>query len=625
MDPSDGTDPKIGDLTQAYLRGSMSRRQLIRRLALLGLSIPTISAILAACGGGSSNTPTSSAATKAPTTSGSTSAGTGSASPAAGGTAGSPAAGGAAPVVRGKAGGTAVAGVYQEPNSLNWTLTGGPISFATMQLYPLFEPLIRYNQKGEMEPALLTEIPTVDNGGISKDGLTYTIKMHPGVTWEDGTPCTVNDFKFTWQFVTDPKNNAVGVSGWSKIKDIQVQNDTTAVITLKELYIPFVSEVIAFNPLLPQHVQGKMTTEEFGRKPVGNGPFKFVEWVPGDHITYQRNDKYWRQDKALLDKLIFKIVPDRNTVIAQAKTGDIDIGVDYTEAQIPEMQNVGTVTLSITPSLIYERYHFTMVTKDDPKKPHPIFGDVNVRKAVAMAIDRQTIIDKILFGKTKIAKNELDNTPWENTSIKLLPFDQAQAKKLLDDAGWKPGSDGIRAKDGVRFSFTHGTTAGNQTRETIQALVQANLKDIGVEMKIANQPASKFFGSFSEGGGWVDRTLDMVGFTNGLPSGDPNLEPFWSTSAIPTKDNPGGLNSSGLSDPKLDQLLSQQSKELDEAKRKEELLQAQQIIHDDIPMVPMYDRVSINSISKRMQGVAPSTFGSISGLVWNTADWSIKS
>ncbi|MFT4038047.1 MAG: peptide ABC transporter substrate-binding protein [Thermomicrobiales bacterium] len=529
-----------------------------------------------------------------------------------------------AAVERGAPGGAVVVGVYQEPNSLNFLLTGGPISFASMQLSPLFEPMIRYDANGEMQARLLTEIPTVENGGVSEDGITHTLHFQPGVTWHDGTPFTANDFKFTWEWIMDPKNQAQATSGWTEIESVEVTDDLTAVVTLKQLYIPWVAETLGWNPLLPQHIQSTMSTEEFGRNPVGNGPFKFVEWVPGDHITYERNENYYRDDKALLDRLIWKIVPDRNTVIAQAKTGDIQIGVDYTEAQIPEMSNVPGVTLEITPSSNYERYHFTMVTHDDASVPHPIFGDKAVRQALTHAIDRQTIIDQVLFGEAKIAKNELDNSPFENTDITPFPYDPELAKQLLDEAGWVPGADGIREKDGKRLSFTHGTTSGNQTRETIQALAQANWKDVGAEMTITNQPASKFFGGFNDGGGWLDRTIDMVGFTNGLASSDPNLRPFWHTESIPTVDEPGGFNHSGLSNPDLDDLLDAQIIELDPAKRTDLLKQAQVIIHEEVPMIPMYDRVVINSIADAVKGVNSSPFGSISGLVWNVEDWSVS-
>jgi len=218
---------------------------------------------------------------------------------------------------RGKQGGTVVIGVYQEPNSLNFLLTGGPISFSSMQLYPMFEPLIRYNAEGTMEPRLLTEIPTVENGGISEDGITYTLHFTPDVIWHDGTPTTANDFKFTWEWIMDPKNQAQATAGWQEIESIEVPDDLTAVVTLNSLYLPFVAEALGWNPILPQHVQSTMSTEEFGRAPVGNGPFKFTEWVPGDHITQERFEDYFRPEKALLDRIIFKVLPDRNTVIAQ--------------------------------------------------------------------------------------------------------------------------------------------------------------------------------------------------------------------------------------------------------------------------------------------------------------------
>lgn len=575
------------ELVRQYKAGQITRRELVRDLMLLGLSGSSIGAVLVGDTVAASQLK-------------------------------------AASPPRPKRGGTVVVGVYQEANSLNWLLTGGPFSFATMELFPMFEPMLRVNTKGELEPALLAEVPTLKNHGISADGLTYTLRLRPGLKWADGHPCTMRDWAFTWKWIMNPKNGAQITSGWNKIASIQVKNDTTAIVKLHELYVPFLADVLPDLPMLPEHVQSTMTTQAFGRKPVGNGPFKFVEWVSGDHITMERNPLYWREPKAWLDRIIFKVVPDRNTVIAQAKTGDIDIGADYTEAQIPEMSTVPSVTLSITHPPIYERYHFTMVTAEDIKKPHPIFGDIRVRKAVTLAIDRQTIINKILFGKTKIAKNELDNTPYENTAITPDPFDPRQAMALLDEAGWKPGPDGMRAKGGVRLSVTHGTTAGNQTRETIQALVQANLKDVGIEMKIANAPASTFFGSFAEGGGAWSRKLDMVGFTDGLQTTDPNIRLDWHSEEIPTKEHPHGNNASGLADPALDKLLDAQLKELDDAKRKELLLKAQKIIHDDYPMVPMYDRSNINTIHKRTHGVHPTDFAGITGVCWNTEQWWVE-
>jgi peptide/nickel transport system substrate-binding protein len=525
----------------------------------------------------------------------------------------------AAPVT--KIGGTVVIGVYQEANSLNWILTGGPISFGTMTLAPMFEPMLRVNARSQPEAALLAEVPTLSNGGISRDGLTYTLRMRPGLEWDDGAVCTIRDWAFTWKWIMNPKSGAQITAGWDKIADVQVKSDVLATVTLKEPYVAFVAETLAAWQLLPEHVQSTVSSEAFGRRPVGNGPFKFVEWVSGDHITMERNPLYWREPKAHLDRIIFKVLPDINSVIAQAKTGDIDIGVSYTEAQIPELSNTQGVQLAISHPAQYERYHFTMVGADDPRIPHPILGDRRVRQALILATDRQTVINTVLYGKTTIAKNELDNTSYENRAIHPLPFSPSDAMKLLEQAGWQLGPDGVRTKNGRRLSLTFSTTAGNQTRETIAAIVQAGWKAVGAEMTIHNEPGSRFFASFADGGAYVSRKYDVVGFTNGLTSIDPNFRPFWHSSQIPTKANPNGLNSSGLADPQLDALLDAQLKELDPGRRRKLLDQAQLLIHNDVPMVPLYDRASINTVNSRLHGVSPINFGGISGVVWNTNEW----
>jgi peptide/nickel transport system substrate-binding protein len=382
-----------------------------------------------------------------------------------------------------------------------------------------------------------------------------------------------------------------------------------------------VAETLAGWPMLPEHAQGKTTSEAFGRKPVGNGPFRFVEWVSGDHITLERNPFYWRTPKAYLDRLIWKFIPDRNAVIAQVKTGAIDIGVDYQEAQIPELANIPDVNMLVSAQNVIERYHFSIVTNEDVKKPTQFFGDVNLRKAVTLATDRQTIVNTVLHGKTKVATTQLDNTAYQNPNLKPHPFDPVQAKRVLEEAGWRPGADGIRVKDGTRLSFTHSTTAGNRTRQTIQALVQANLKDVGMEMKIVNFPGPTFFATFPEGGAYISRKYDMVGVNGGLPSLDPNIRLQYHSSEIPTKEKPNGLNLGGVSDPELDKLLDAQLLTLDTAKRKEILWKAQQRIHEIYAIMPMYQKLVVNTVNKRVKGLKTIDFGAVTSIVWNTHEW----
>jgi peptide/nickel transport system substrate-binding protein len=522
-----------------------------------------------------------------------------------------------------KQGGTVVMASYQEANSLNWILIGSPSGLGFMQMYPMFEPMLRVSEKLEPEPALLSEVPTLQNGGISPDGLTYTLKMRPGVKWADGQPCTIRDWVFTWRWIVDPKNRAIGSLGWATIESAEAKDDTTAIVKLKRPYVPFVAETLAGWPMLPEHVQGKTTSEAFGRKPVGNGPFRFVEWVTGDHITMERNPNYWRTPKAHLDRLIWKFIPDRNATIAQARTGAIDIGVDFQEAQIPELQSIPDVTMLVSTQNVIERYHFTWVTNEDVKKPHHLFGDVRLRRAVTLATDRQTIVNTVLHGKTRVATTQLDNTAYSNPNLKPHPYDPAQARRVLDEAGWRPGPDGIRVKDGARLSFTHSTTAGNQTRQTIQALVQANLKDVGIEMKIVNFPGATFFATFTEGGAYISRKYDIVGLNGGLPSLDPNIRLQYHSSEIPTKEKPNGLNLGGVTDAELDRLLDQQLQTQDTAKRREILWRAQQRIHDIHAIMPMYQKLVVNTVNKRIRGLKTIDHGAVTSIVWNTHEWSL--
>jgi peptide/nickel transport system substrate-binding protein len=520
-----------------------------------------------------------------------------------------------------KQGGTVVLASYQEAASLNWILIGSPSGLGFMQMYPMFEPSLRVSEKLEPEPGLLREVPTTQNGGISADGLTYTLRMRPGLKWSDGQPCTARDWVFTWKWITDPANHAVGSLGWARIASAEAKDDTTAIVKLKQLYVPFVAETLAGWPILPEHVQSKTTSEAFGRKPVGNGPFRFVEWVSGDHITLERNPFYWRTPKAYLDRLIWKFIPDRNAVLAQVKTGVVDIGVDYQEAQIPELSNIPDVNVLISAQNVIERYHFTIVTNEDVKKPHHLFGDARLRKAITLATDRQTIVNTVLHGKTRVATTQLDNTAYQNPQLKPHPFDPVQARRILDEAGWRPGPDGVRTKDGTRFSIAHSTTAGNQTRETIQALVQANLKDVGVEMKIVNFPGPTFFATFTENGAYISRKYDMVGVNGGLPSLDPNIRLQYHSAEIPTREKPNGLNLGGVSDLELDKLLDAQLQTLDNAKRKEILWKAQQRIHDTCAIMPMYQKLVVNTVNKRVRGLKTIDFGAVTSIVWNTHEW----
>ncbi len=517
--------------------------------------------------------------------------------------------------------GTAVVGEWQEPKGLIVPIFYEAHTYAIVDAM-YYSPLA-LDENDQLTPEMLQEIPTLKNGGISADGKTITIKFKDIYKWHDGQPVTAEDFKFTWQFIMNPDTKAQTTAGWNKIDSIDTPDKLTAVIHMKEPYAPFVPNTLIF-PILPKHkLEGVSDpgSSEFARQPLGNGPFMFKEWVPGDHLTLVANPAAPTPPK--LESIIFKFVPDINTLIALLRTGDVDFGYEFPETQIPELEKIEGLKVVSLPGVAIERYYFNLRDPKDLTKPHPVFGDIKVRQALSMAFDRATVVDKILKGFGKVAVTELDNTSLFNETLKPVPYDPEAAKKMLDEAGWKVGADGIREKDGVRLSFKHSMAAGDQVRENMQVYFQQNLKDVGAEMIIDNYPAATLYGSCADNGIFGKSNFDMMGFTNFPPSIDLTSEwsDFFLTSSIKDcEKNPAGTNAWGLSDPAIDKALGCAITELDPDKRTTCIKEAQKLIYDTYVVLYTYDTLNVFAISNRLQGVKPTVFG---GHHYNYENWSV--
>lgn len=527
----------------------------------------------------------------------------------------------AAPAAASGVKGTAVVGEWQEPKGLI-----GPIFYQAHTyaiIYAMYYAPLALNEKDELVAEMLAEVPTLANGGISEDGKTYTLKFKEGFKWHDGPPVTSADFKFTWEFIMNPDTQAQTTAGWNKIESIETPDELTAIINMREPYAPFVPTTLAL-PILPKHALEGVSdpgNSEFARKPIGNGPFMFKEWIPGDRLTVVANPEAPIPPK--LESIIFKFVPDINTLIALLRTGDVDLGYELPENQVPELEKIENIQVSAIPGVAIERYYFNLRDPKDLSKPHPIFSDINVRKAISMGMDRFTVVDKILQGAGQVAVTELDNTPWFNEELKPVPYDPEAAKKLLDEAGWQAGADGIREKDGLRLSFKHSMTTGDPLRENMQVVYQQNLADIGVEMIIDNYPAATLYGGCADDGIFGKSAFDMIGFTNFPPGIDITAEwsDFFLTSTIKDcEKNPAGTNSWGFSDPAVDKALECSITELNPEKRVGCIKEAQKLIYDQYVTLYTYDTLNIIAYSKRLQGLKPTVFG------WhhyNYHEWSV--
>jgi peptide/nickel transport system substrate-binding protein len=493
--------------------------------------------------------------------------------------------------------------------------------------------LWNYDDNEAMVLELADKFPDVSNGGLSADGKTITYTLRSGLKWTDGEPLTSADIKFTWEQIVKPENQGVySRSGYDQIDSIETPDAQTAVVTFKEIYAPwpglFSQTGVAGYGLLPQHILKDSKTLDGSdfvlKSPITAGPYKVVNVVKGDRIELEAADTYWR-GRPKIDKIFIKVVPDRESVLAGLRTGDLDVGDDFVEGSIPDLEAVDTLNINskVTPN--FEHYFFNLGTnKYGVEGPCP-FQDVKVRQAITYGIDRFTIADKLLYQKTRVVAGLWPNSSYEDTSLEPYPFDPEKAKSLLDEAGYMPGADGIReGKCGgktVKLSFKHMTTSGNELRANVQTLVQQNLKDIGVEFIPDNKPSDTLFATFAENGPLAVGDYEIGGFTTSFVNGgDPDPTDYFKLDGIPTKQAPNGNNWYRLEDAELDKLSTEQATIVDVAKRTEIIKQMQKIMYDKAYVIPMYARLNIDPTNKRITGVKPSASGLI---YWNIWEWDV--
>jgi peptide/nickel transport system substrate-binding protein len=521
-------------------------------------------------------------------------------------------------------------GIYQEPENLNTYI--GVQTVITYVHRPFAEYLIDVNDKGEYVPVLAVEVPSVENGGVSKDGLTITYKLKKDVKWSDGQPFTSADVKFTWEALVNPKNLVKSRSGYELIESVETPDDHTAVVKYKEYYAPYLTR---FAPVMPKHILGElenMNDAPYNRMPVGTGPFKVTEWVSGDHITMVKNPYYREADKVRIDKLFFKIIPSREVGIAQIQAGDIDGVWDLIEAQIPMMERNPEVSLCLSSALVSERLilnHSIPVAPNNgnPDYPHPILADLKVRQAIQYAIDKQTIIDKLLYGKAQPGTTEIPDGWAHNPMVKPTEYNPKKAMQLLDEAGWKPGSDGIRQKDGTRLRLKITTTTGNKLREMVEQVLVAQMKAVGIEFYIENVPSSVLFGSWSNDADRKKGRYDILMYTTG-PGIDPHqqYEGYFHSKNIPTVANGGsGYNYTRHRDAELDKWLEVAGKAPSMEKRAEAYRKAQERVAEIVPHIYLYRRVNVHAFRNNVKGWKPNGYGIIDAVAtWNVADWYVE-
>ncbi|KQU91484.1 hypothetical protein ASC78_00650 [Variovorax sp. Root318D1] len=507
--------------------------------------------------------------------------------------------------------GQAILGFSQEVTVLHPLMTANEVDQGVW--WNLFSTLWMLDVEGKFVPMLAKAVPTVENGGISADGLTWRVELRRDVKWHDGKPMTSEDIKYSIGLMKNPAFRARNRTAFENIASVGVEGDHVITWKLKEPYAPLAS-ALSWTFIVPAHILSQNpdpNSPQFAAAPVGTGPFKFVSRKTGDHLILEANTNYFGKAPSL-NRLIFKYVPDLNAMYTQFKTGEIDfIGLQgipanfYKEATALRGRRVHSA-----PKPSVENLTLNLA--------HPALGDKAVRKALNIAIDRQSICDLVYYGLPKPANNYLVPSHWAfNPNLPKPEYDPKKAAAMLDQAGWVRGPDGIRVKNGVRLSFTNSTVTGNQLRAQTQQLIADDFKKIGVEMLIKNLVAAVLWADF-----WRNSEFDslLTAPTYTIAS-DPDVTHRFGSGAIP-KETKSGSNVSQYKNVGVDTLLARGRQEYNIAKRKEIYAKVQELIMDDLPFLPLFNSVEIEGTKDGLDGYASNL--NVLANSWNAANWRWK-
>jgi peptide/nickel transport system substrate-binding protein len=510
----------------------------------------------------------------------------------------------------------------QEPNSFNPLYTNQWFSSITTNLW--LERPWNFDENAQPFPLHLTELPSLENGGISEDGLTLTFTLKEGLTWSDGEPYNSEDWVFTWQMYMDEGNTVVSRYPYDEfVEEVTAPDPLTVVVKLSKPF-PAWQSLLFVNPnggtILPKHIlqpvfdqEGTLDNAEWNRAPtVGIGPFVFKEWESGSHFSFVRNPDYYGTP-AKVDEIFFRILPDDAAQNAALKAGDADIGTFISFADIPDLKASGINILAASSG-----YNENMFFNMRPDQSHPAMQDVNVRKAIALGFNREQIVQDLLSGLTPVSVTFWDGSAWVNDSLEPYPYDPEAAKTLLDEAGWVDSNgDGTRDKDGVELVLNYGTTT-RPVRKDAQAVIQQQLGEIGIGIELFNFEGDVFFAGYAEEGPCATGEMDICEWSDAASFPDPDTS-SWLCSEIPTDEAPDG-NNYFICDEELDKLLQEQAVEIDATKRQELIDQIQQLMYDNVYYIGMWNDADQWAVSPRLTGVK---FSGVNPF-FNAAEWDIE-
>ncbi len=525
---------------------------------------------------------------------------------------------------------------WQAPTLLNPHFANGTKDQDASRIF--YEPLAAYDPDGNIIPVLAAETPSVQNGGVAKDGLSVTWKLKKNVQWHDGKPFTADDVVFNWEYVMDPATAAVTVGQYRDIAKIDKVDSHTVKIMFKSP-MPFWSAGFCgpTGMIIPKHLfqafKGDKSREApTNLKPVGTGPYKFVDFKPGDIVRGEINSSYYVPNRPFFDQIEMKGGGDAPSAArAVLQTGEFDYAwnMQVEDEILKRLEQGGKGRADIVAGGNIE--HIQVNTADpwtevdgersSPKTKHPILSDPAVRQALNVLVDRGSIQEEI-YGRTGVATANFVNAPSRFVSKNTKwEFSVDKANQILEAAGWKKGSDGIRAKDGKKLKFVYQTSINAPRQKTQQIVKQAAAK-AGIELELKAITANIFFSSDPANPDTYSHFYtDLQMYTTTMTQPDPQrfMDQFTSWE-VSSKDNKFALtNKTRWRNEEYDKTWKAAETEMDPVKRAALFVKMNDLVIQNIVVIPVVFRPRVAAISSRLRDVVQSGWD---GDFWALPYWS---
>jgi peptide/nickel transport system substrate-binding protein len=590
---------KLGELLAAVKAGRMSRRAFVYRMVGLGLTAPVASRLLVHVG----MAQTSSQFDYKPTKAGG---------------------GGALKLL-----------FWQAPTLLNPHFAVGTKDQEGSRVF--YEPLAAWDPDGNLVPVLAAEIPEIENGGVAPDGMSVIWKLKSDVAWHDGRPFTADDVVFNWEYAADPATAATTIGSYQNVTVEKIDPLTVRVRFTKPS--PFWADAFVgqFGMIIPKHLfepykgaNSRAAPEDL--KPVGTGPYRFVEFRPGDSVRGERNPSYHLPNRPYFDTIEMKGGGDAvSAARAVLQTGEYDYAWNLqVEDEILVRLEGGAGArgrVEIVPGGSIEHIELNSTDpwtevdgeRSSAKTKHPLFSDRAVRQALALLIDRAAV-EAHIYGRTGLATgNFINNPPRFVSKNTRWEFNTDKANQVLDKAGWQRGPDGIRAKDGKKLKLVFQTSI-NAPRQKSQAIVKQACQKAGIDMELKSVTASVYFSSDAANPDTYSKFYaDMQMFTTNLTAPDPGffMRQFLS-SEVASKDNKWqGRNITRWRNDDYDKTFHAAESELDPVKRAALFTAMNDMVVGDPVVIPVVYRPGVSAMSRQLR----ATLSGWDNVLWDLKNW----